>query len=78
MFSNEPGIGEKIVNFLKDTGEKVVNFVKDTAEFINNSQVVNSIRNFVGAEKGDGYLGPKWLGIKNPFANKTEEEVQEK
>ena len=52
LFSNEPGIGEKIVNFLKDTGEKVVNFVKDTAEFINNSQVVNSIRNFVGAEKG--------------------------
>tara|TARA_B100000927_G_scaffold71623_1_gene56914 strand:- start:5803 stop:7551 length:1749 start_codon:yes stop_codon:yes gene_type:complete len=77
LFSNEPGIGEKIVNFLKDTGEKVVNFVKDTAEFINNSQVVNSIRDFVGAEKGDGYLGPKWLGIKNPFANKTEEEVQE-
>ena len=77
LFSNEPGIGEKIVNFLKDTGEKVVNFVQDTAEFINNSQVVNSIRNFVGAEKGDGYLGPKWLGIKNPFANKTEEEVQE-
>lgn len=77
LFSNEPGIGEKIVNFLKDTGEKVVNFVQDTAEFINNSQVVNSIRDFVGAEKGDGYLGPKWLGIKNPFANKTEEEVQE-
>ncbi len=78
LFNNEgPGLGEKIINFLQDTGEKVVNFVQDTAEFINNSQVVNSIRNFVGAEKGDGYLGPKWLGIKNPFANKTEEEVQE-
>ena len=28
-----------------------------------------TLRNVMGSEKGDGYIGPKWLGIKNPFAD---------
>ena len=36
---------------------------------VNNSSAVNSIRNVIGSEKDDGYIGPKWLGIKNPLAN---------
>lgn len=29
-----------------------------------------------GGEKDDGFLGPKWLGIKNPFANKKNDNVE--
>jgi hypothetical protein len=36
---------------------------------VNNSSAVNSIRDVIGSEKDDGYIGPKWLGIKNPLAN---------
>ena len=36
---------------------------------VNNSSAVNSIRNVIGSEKDDGYIGPKWMGIKNPLAD---------
>ena len=77
LFGGGPNIVEKIWNFITDTTDKVIEKTKDIAKAINNSDAVNAVRDFVGAEKDDGYLGPKWMKIKNPFANKKDEEITE-
>ena len=68
--------GEGILEALTDVKDKVgdtlsaVNpFSDENLSKVNNSGALNSIRNVIGSEVGDGYLGPKWLGIKNPFAD---------
>ena len=59
------GIKDKIGEILEN-----VNPLSDkNLSKVNNSSAVNSIRDVIGSEKDDGYLGPKWLGIKNPFAD---------
>ena len=55
--------------------EKVKAFVSNTAESINNSDAANFVRDKIGSEKDDGFIGPKWMGIKNPFAKKEETNV---
>ena len=61
MFGIKDKIGEVLEN---------VNPLSDkNLSKVNNSSAANSIRNAIGSEKDDGYLGPKWLGIKNPFAD---------
>ena len=61
MFGIKDKIGEVLEN---------VNPLSDkNLSKVNNSSAVNSIRDVIGSEKDDGYLGPKWLGIKNPFAD---------
>ena len=77
MFGGGPNIVQKIWNFITDTTDKVIEKTKEIASAINNSDAVNAVRDFVGAEKDDGYLGPKWMKIKNPFANKKDEEITE-
>ena len=52
-----------------DTLANVNPFSAENLSKVNNSSAANSIRNVIGSEVGDGYLGPKWLGIKNPFAD---------
>ncbi len=47
-------------------------------EKVNNSKPVETVRKVIGSEKGDGFIGPKWLGIKNPFAKDTNENVESK
>ena len=56
--------------------EKVKAFVSNTAESINNSEIANNVRNVIGSEKGDGFIGPKWMGIKNPLAKKEDNSVK--
>ena len=56
--------------------EKVKAFVSNTAENINNSDAANWVRDKIGSEKGDGFIGPKWMNIKNPFAKKEENNVK--
>ena len=75
LFEGGPSIVERIWNFITDTTDKVIEKTKEIASAINNSDAVNVVRDFVGAEKDDGYLGPKWMGIKNPFANKKDKEI---
>ena len=75
LFGGGPSIVERIWNFITDTTDKVIEKTKEIASAINNSDAVNAVRDFVGAEKDDGYLGPKWMKIKNPFANKKDEEI---
>ena len=75
LFGGGPNIVQKIWNFITDTTDKVIEKTKEIASAINNSDAVNAVRDFVGAEKDDGYLGPKWMKIKNPFANKKDEEI---
>ena len=75
LFGGGPSIVERIWNFITDTTDKVIEKTKEIASAINNSDAVNAVRDFVGAEKDDGYLGPKWMGIKNPFANKKDKEI---
>ena len=58
--------------------EKIQSFVSNTAERVNNSAVVNKVRDVIGSEKGDGFVGPKWMGIRNPFAKKGEEDTSVK
>ena len=77
LFGGGPNIVQKIWNFITDTTDKVIEKTKEIASAINNSDAVNAVRDFVGAEKDDGYLGPKWMKIKNPFANKKDEEITE-
>jgi len=55
--------------------EKVKAFVSNTAETINNSEIANKVRNVIGSEKDDGFIGPKWMGIKNPFAKEKDKNV---
>ena len=52
-----------------DTLSNVNPFSAENLSKVNNSSAANSIRDVIGSEVGDGYLGPKWLGIKNPFAD---------
>ena len=52
-----------------DTLAKANPFSPENLSKMNNSGAANSLRNVMGSEKGDGYIGPKWLGIKNPFAD---------
>ena len=52
-----------------DTLSKANPFSAENLSKMNNSGAANSLRNVMGSEKGDGYIGPKWLGIKNPFAD---------
>ena len=58
-------------NWLKEGTQsnvkKIQSFVSTTAEKVNNSKAVNKVRDVIGSEKGDGYIGPKWMNIKNPF-----------
>ena len=68
--------GEAIVdsfkNFKDNVGDLISNvnpFNQENLANINNSGATNTIRNVIGSEKGDGFIGPKWLGIKNPFAD---------
>ena len=56
--------------------EKVKAFVSNTAESINNSEIANNVRNVIGSEKDDGFIGPKWMGIKNPFAKGEDNNVK--
>tara|TARA_B100001996_G_scaffold100635_1_gene75419 strand:- start:406 stop:1605 length:1200 start_codon:yes stop_codon:yes gene_type:complete len=56
--------------------EKVKAFVSNTAENINNSDAANWVRDKIGSEKGDGFIGPKWMNIRNPFAKKEETNVK--
>ena len=66
------GILEAFGNIKDKVGETLssVNpFSAENLSNVNNSGAANSFRNFIGSEKDDGYLGPKWLGIKNPFAD---------
>ena len=68
-----PGFFERVGNFIKATKEKV----QEVASAINNSEAANKVRDVIGSEKDDGYLGPKWLGIKNPFPSKGKQEKEE-
>ena len=77
LFGGGPSIVERIWNFITDTTEFVIEKTKEVASFINNSDAANAVRDVIGSEKDDGYLGPKWMGIKNPFANKKDEEITE-
>jgi hypothetical protein len=52
-----------------DTLANVNPFSAENLSKVNNSSASNSIRSFIGSEVGDGYIGPKWMGIKNPLAN---------
>jgi len=68
--------GKGIIEALTDVKDKVgdtlaaVNpFSAENLSKANNSGAANSFRNIIGSEVGDGYIGPKWLGIKNPFAD---------
>ena len=70
------GFGEAIVESFTNFKDNVGDFISDVNPFnqenlsnINNSGATNTIRNVIGSEKGDGFIGPKWLGIKNPFAD---------
>ena len=57
---------------------KIQSFVSNTAENVNNSGAVNWVRDKIGSEKGDGFIGPKWMGIRNPFTKKGEEDTSVK
>ena len=56
--------------------EKVKKFISNKAEAINNSDAANWVRDKIGSEKGDGFIGPQWMGIKNPFAKKEDNNVK--
>jgi len=56
--------------------EKVKAFVSNGAEAINNSGAANWVRDKIGSEKGDGFIGPKWMNLRNPFAKKEENNVK--
>ena len=51
-----------------DTLSEVNPFSSDNLSKVNNSSAANSFRKVIGSEIGDGYWGPKWLGIKNKNA----------
>ena len=68
--------GEAIVDSFTNFKDNVGDFISDVNPFnqenlsnINNSGATNTIRKVIGSEKDDGFIGPKWLGIKNPFAD---------
>ena len=68
--------GDAIVDSFTNFKDNVGDFISDVNPFnqenlsnINNSGATNTIRKVIGSEKDDGFIGPKWLGIKNPFAD---------
>jgi len=68
--------GQAIVDSFTNFKDNVGDFISDVNPFsaenlsnVNNSGAANSLRNVIGSEVGDGFIGPKWLGIKNPFAD---------
>ena len=70
------GFADAIVESFTNFRDKVGDIISDANPFnqenlanINNSGATNTIRNVIGSEKDDGFIGPKWLGIKNPFAD---------
>ena len=70
------GFADAIVESFTNFRDKVGDIISDANPFnqenlanINNSKATNTIRNVIGSEKDDGFIGPKWLGIKNPFAD---------
>ena len=70
------GFAKAIVESFTNFRDKVGDIISDANPFnqenlanINNSKASNAIRNVIGSEKDDGFIGPKWLGIKNPFAD---------
>lgn len=77
LFGGGPSLIERVWNFITDTTDKIVEKTKEIASKVNNSDAANAVRDVIGSEKDDGYLGPKWMGIKNPFANKKDEEITE-
>jgi len=77
IFGGGPSLIERLWNFITDTTKFVIEKTKELAKFINNSDAANAVRDFIGSEKDDGYLGPKWLGLRNPFANKKDDEIVE-
>ena len=77
IFGGGPSLIERLWNFITDTTKFVIEKTKEIAKFINNSDAANAVRDFIGSEKDDGYLGPKWLGLRNPFANKKDDEIVE-
>ena len=55
-----------IPNLFSEEGRSIVaESFSNNAEAINNSGFVDAIRNVMGSQKGDGFWGPKWLGIRN-------------
>ena len=78
LFGQKETIVDKVINFVKNTYKITTEVVNKVSEFVNNSQLAESLRTTIGSEKGDGYIGPKWMGIKNPFHQKSEDEVKEK
>ena len=77
LFGGGPNLIQRVWNFITDTTDKIVDKTKEIASAINNSDAANVVRDVIGSEKDDGYLGPKWMGIKNPFAKKDDKEVVE-
>ncbi len=67
-----------VIEGTKENIQKVKTFVSNTAEKVNNSAAANKVRDVIGSEKGDGFIGPKWMGIRNPFAKKGEEDTSVK
>ena len=63
-----------IPNLFSEEGRTLVGeSFSNTAESINNSGFLESVRNVMGSQKGDGFIGPAGWGIKNPFANNKEQ-----
>ena len=63
-----------IPNLFSEEGRTLVGeSFSNTAESINNSGFLESVRNVMGSQKGDGFIGPAGWGIKNPFANNEEQ-----
>tara|TARA_B100001057_G_scaffold390457_1_gene398405 strand:+ start:1134 stop:2876 length:1743 start_codon:yes stop_codon:yes gene_type:complete len=75
LFGGGPSLMQRLWNFVTDTAGKIVEKTKEIASKVNNSDAANAVRDVIGSEKDDGHLGPKWMGIKNPFANKKDEEI---
>ena len=66
----------EIPNLFSEEGRTIVGeSFSNTAESINNSGFLEAIRNVMGSQKGDGFIGPQWMGIKNPWANNEEQQT---
>ena len=73
LFGQKETIVDKVKNFIKNTYKVTKEVVQKVSKFVNNSQLAETIRTTIGSEKGDGYIGPKWMNIKNPFHQKSED-----
>ena len=47
--------------------DAVVSTVSDTLETIDRSEPVETIRRYIGSEHNDGFIGPAWMGFRNPL-----------